>query len=209
MSQQMLDRLLAGRLPDPDSAETLSVPVRAVAIAPSLAGREAALISGLGLGDMPAIVCDAPTRKVLADRVHQALGGPGSVGFIVLPGEPVPDMETVEIVRAQTKHATGLIAVGSGTINDLCKYATFLDRKPYAVFGTAPSMNGYTSVSAAITEHGHKKSLPAHAPVGVFLDLEVLAKAPLRMIRSGLGDSVCRTTAQADWLLAHLLLEKP
>ncbi len=209
MSQQMLDRLLAGRLPDPDSAETLSVPVRAVAIAPSLAGREAALVSGLGLGDMPAIVCDVPTRKVLADRVHQALGGPGTVGFIVLPGEPVPDMETVEIVRAQTKHATGLIAVGSGTINDLCKYATFLDRKPYAVFGTAPSMNGYTSVSAAITEHGHKKSLPAHAPIGVFLDLEVLAKAPLRMIRSGLGDSVCRTTAQADWLLAHLLLEKP
>jgi glycerol-1-phosphate dehydrogenase [NAD(P)+] len=209
MSQQMLDRLLAGRLPDPDSAEMLSVPMRAVAIAPSLAGREAALIDGLGLGDMPAIVCDAPTRKVLADRVHQALGGPGSVAFIVLPGEPVPDMETVEMVRAQTKHASGLIAIGSGTINDLCKYATFLDRKPYAVFGTAPSMNGYTSVSAAITEHGHKKSLPARAPIGVFLDLNVLAKAPLRMIRSGLGDSVCRTTAQADWLLAHLLLGKP
>jgi glycerol-1-phosphate dehydrogenase [NAD(P)+] len=209
MSQQMLDRLLAGKLPDPDSAGMLSVPVRAVAIAPSLAGREAALVSNLDLGGMSAIVCDSPTRKVLADRVHQALSGAGKVGFIVLPGEPVPDMETVEMVRAQTKHATGLIAVGSGTINDLCKYATFLDRKPYAVFGTAPSMNGYTSVSAAITEHGHKKSLPAHAPIGVFLDLEVLSKAPLRMIRSGLGDSVCRTTAQADWLLAHLLLGKP
>ena len=205
----MLDRLLAGKLPDPDSAGMLSVPVRAVTIAPSLAGREAALLSGLGLGDMPAIVCDGPARKVLADRVHQALGGPGSVGFILLPGAPVPDMDTVEMVRAQTKHATGLIAVGSGTINDLCKYATFLDRKPYAVFGTAPSMNGYTSVSAAITEHGHKKSLPAHAPIGVFLELDVLSRAPLRMIRSGLGDSVCRTTAEADWLLAHLLLDKP
>ncbi len=205
----MLDRLLAGTLPDPDGGPTLSVPVRMIAIARSLAGREALLVAGLGLGDMPAVVCDAPTLKVLGTRVHQALGGAGSVGLIVLPGTPSADMETVELVRAQTKHATALIAVGSGTINDLCKYATFLERKPYAVFGTAPSMNGYTSVSAAITEHGHKKSLPSHAPLGVFLDLEVLSKAPPRMIRSGLGDSACRSTAQADWLLAHLLFAKP
>ena len=98
-----------------------------------------------------------------------------------------------------------LIAVGSGTINDLCKYAAHLDRKPYAVFGTAPSMNGYTSANAAITVNGLKKSLAATMPAGVFLDLAVLAAAPPRMIRSGLGDSLCRPTAQADWLLSHRL----
>jgi glycerol-1-phosphate dehydrogenase [NAD(P)+] len=41
------------------------------------------------------------------------------------------------------------------------------------------------------------------------MDLEVLAGAPVRLIRAGLGDSVCRCTAQADWLLAHLLLGRP
>jgi glycerol-1-phosphate dehydrogenase [NAD(P)+] len=70
-------------------------------------------------------------------------------------------------------------------------------------------MNGYTSLNAAITEHGHKKSLPAQAPCGAFFDLSVLAAAPSRLIRSGLGDSLCRATSQADWLLAHLLLDKP
>jgi glycerol-1-phosphate dehydrogenase [NAD(P)+] len=70
-------------------------------------------------------------------------------------------------------------------------------------------MNGYTSVNAAITVNGHKKSLPAVAPLGVFMDLDVLAHAPARMIRSGLGDSLCRCTAQADWLLAHMLLGTP
>jgi glycerol-1-phosphate dehydrogenase [NAD(P)+] len=99
--------------------------------------------------------------------------------------------------------------VGSGTINDVCKYAAALDGKPYAVFATAPSMNGYTSVNAAITVSGHKKSLPATAAKGVFMDLTVLSQAPPRMIRSGLGDSICRSTAQADWLLAHLLLDRP
>ena len=29
------------------------------------------------------------------------------------------------------------------------------------------------------------------------------------MIRSGLGDSLCRPTAQADWLLSHLLFDLP
>ena len=70
-------------------------------------------------------------------------------------------------------------------------------------------MNGYTSVSASINEKGFKKSLPAAGARGVFLDLTVLSKAPKRMIRSGLGDSLCRSTAQADWLLAHLLFQQP
>jgi glycerol-1-phosphate dehydrogenase [NAD(P)+] len=70
-------------------------------------------------------------------------------------------------------------------------------------------MNGFTSLTASITVDGHKKTLPAHAPDGAFFDLEVLAAAPARLIRSGLGDSICRATAQWDWLLSHLLLGTP
>jgi glycerol-1-phosphate dehydrogenase [NAD(P)+] len=64
-------------------------------------------------------------------------------------------------------------------------------------------------VSAAITVDGLKRSVPAVAARGVFLDLAVLAGAPVRLIRAGLGDSLCRPTAQADWLLAHLLHDQP
>jgi glycerol-1-phosphate dehydrogenase [NAD(P)+] len=83
------------------------------------------------------------------------------------------------------------------------------DGKPYVVFATAPSMNGYASANAAITVDGHKKTLPGRAPLGVFMDLAVLANAPARLIRAGLGDALCRPTAQADWLLSHLLLGTP
>jgi glycerol-1-phosphate dehydrogenase [NAD(P)+] len=61
-------------------------------------------------------------------------------------------------------------------------------------------------VNAAITEGGLKKSLAATAPRCVFLDLGVLARAPKRLIAAGVGDSLCRATAQVDWLMAHLLL---
>jgi glycerol-1-phosphate dehydrogenase [NAD(P)+] len=208
MSQDLLDRLLAGTLPDPDGPGLLSVPVRRVVIARTLAGREGELVRSLALGPRLAVVSDPTTRRVLGERVVAALSAAGPIEEVVLGEAPHADDATVAAIRARTKDASALIAVGSGTINDLCKHAAFLDAKPYAVFGTAPSMNGYTSMSAAITEHGHKKSLPARPPQAVFLDLGVLAAAPARMIRSGLGDSACRSTAEADWLLAHLLLDQ-
>ena len=96
---------------------------------------------------------------MLGARVEQALAAAGQVIPIRLRDHPHADDATVGRIRAATADADALIAVGSGTINDLCKYAAFQDGKPYAVFGTAPSMNGYTSVNAAITVGGPKKSL--------------------------------------------------
>ena len=201
-----LERLLAGRFSDPDGAGTLEIATRHVVIASGLAGQEEALLSAAGLGGRRwAVVSDENTHPILGARVAEGLL---PAATIVLQ-KPHADAETVARLQAETAAADALLAVGSGTINDLCKYAAFLDRKPYAVFGTAPSMNGYTSPTAAIAVHGHKRSLPAAAPAAVFLDLNILARAPVRLIRSGLGDSVCRSTAQADWLLAHLLRDEP
>ncbi|NIR27907.1 MAG: sn-glycerol-1-phosphate dehydrogenase [Gammaproteobacteria bacterium] len=209
MHEDDIDRLLAGTYPDPEGGGALCAPTRSVRIDDTLEGLEAEAVRGLDLGSRLAVVSDATTHAVLGDRVERALAAAWCVDSVVLPERPRPDMDTVERVRAATTAADALIAVGSGTINDLCKCASARDGKPYAVFGTAPSMNGYTAANAAITVHGHKKSLPAQVPAGVFLDLRILCAAPARMIRSGLGDSLCRSTAQADWLLAHLLLDEP
>jgi len=209
VSEDIIAALLAGTLPDPDGGACLRVATRAVVIAPSLLGAEADLVAPLQLGQHYAVVSDSTTHAILGADVERALASLGRVTSILLPGRPHPDAETVERIRAAAASADALIAVGSGTINDLCKYASARDRKPYAVFATAPSMNGYTSINAAITVNGHKRSLTAQAPLGVFLDLSILAAAPARMIRSGLGDSLCRPTAQADWLLAHLLFDQP
>lgn len=200
-----LEDLLAGRFRDPDTKKILSVPVKAVTIAPSLAGMEADLVDKLDLPDPFAVISDANTHAVLGERVEKALASLGEVKSIRLDGRPHPDDVTVAKVMAAGKEAGSYIAVGSGTINDLAKYAAAKQHKRCVVFATAPSMNGYTSVNAAITVRGHKKSLPAVAPEGVFIDLSVMSKAPVRLIRAGFGDAICRSTAQADWLLAHRL----
>lgn len=202
-------QVLRGAFADPDGGPPLSVATRSVAIEDTLAGHEADLVAALELGRRLAMVCDENTYAVLGERVATALASVADVSEIRLPGRPHADMQTVGEIRRRSADADALIAVGSGAINDLCKYAATRDRKPYAVFATGPSMNGFTSANAAITVDGHKKSLPAAAPHGVFLDLKVLSGAPPRLIRAGFCDSICRSTAQADWLLAHLLRDRP
>jgi glycerol-1-phosphate dehydrogenase [NAD(P)+] len=209
VSDDTIARLVDGRYADPDRGGVLRVPTRAVAIEDSLAGGEADLVRRLGLGRAFAVVSDTVTHGVLGARVERALASLGTVASVVLPGRPHADAATAALVGRETARADTLVAVGSGTLTDLTKYAAAQAGKPCVAFGTAPSMNGYTSPTAAITVEGLKKSLPAVAPVAVFLDLTVLAAAPARLIRAGLGDSLCRPTAQADWLLAHLLRGEP
>jgi glycerol-1-phosphate dehydrogenase [NAD(P)+] len=209
MSKEMLDSLLAGKLRDADGGGMLTPPLKHIVLARRLGEAAASLVAPLSLGKSLAVIMDPDTRAAMGAKVAASLAAAYAVEELVLQRHPHPDMDAVHGVIARTQKANALIAVGSGSINDISKYAAHLTGRPYAVFGTAPSMNGYTSVSAAITEKGLKKSLPATLPKGVFLDLDVMAAAPQRLIASGFGDSLARGTAQTDWLMAHLLLGKP
>lgn len=124
---------------------------------------------------------------------------------LILLKAPKADEVDAEALSDRTRHAETLIAVGSGTLNDLCKIVSHRRGRPYLVFPTAPSMNGYTTATASISRAGEKLSLSATPPMGVFCDLDVLTRAPARLIRAGVGDSLCRSTAQVDWLLSHHL----
>ncbi len=202
--------LLEGRYPDPETGALLGAESRSVVIEPSLDGAEAELVAALGLGPRLAVISDADTHAALGLRVERALGGRFAVQSLVLGRRPHADADTLARLGERVDpRADAIVAVGSGTLNDLSKLVALRRGRPQVVFATAPSMNGYTSLSASLTEGGLKRSLRAATPVGVFFDLGVLAAAPLRLIRAGLGDSACRPTAQADWLLSHLLLDRP
>ncbi|MDG7056968.1 MAG: iron-containing alcohol dehydrogenase [Wolbachia endosymbiont of Penenirmus auritus] len=120
--------------------------------------------------------------------------------------DSVASLETVNLVRNKAKDSNLIVALGGGTVNDICKYASYLEKKDYISFPTAASMNGYTSANASILVDGHKKSFAAHLPKAVYIDIDIIADAPLRLTLSGFADFICRSTVEADWLLSHLLL---
>ncbi len=202
---ERIREIVAGTWHDPETGRVFGVPYKAIVIDDDLRGREADLVAPLGLGKRLAVVSDRATHAVLGERVETALSAIADVRSVVL-SRAKADGTTIAEVAGATSGADGVVAVGSGTINDVCKFVTFNDGRPYAVFATAPSMNGYTSTTASITsDTGLKTSLPAHAPLGVFVDLAVNASAPPYLLAAGLGDSLCRSTAQVDWWLSHRL----
>lgn len=167
------------------------------------------LLAMLPAPDTIALIDDHDTSAALGDALFRALKSRYTITRIACGKAPVADRETIESIRSKTKKSQLFIGVGSGTISDLCKYASHLDGKPYIMFPTAASMNGYLSANASITIDGYKTTLPAHLPQAVFCDYGVIAAAPARLHKSGLGDSLARPTAQVDWRLSHLLLGTP
>lgn len=166
-----------------------------------------ALFCALEWPHKTALICDNHTWDALGKAVAEALSADGyHITLLNLGSSPRPDEQHVAYITSHAAGCDALIAAGSGTLNDLTQFAAQQLQKPYAICGTAPSMNGYLSANAAIIQHGHKKSLPAALPHAALFDLNVLEQAPKHLKQAGLGDSICRSTAQVDWLLSHLLL---
>lgn len=204
-----LELLAAGAYPDPDGGPPLCSPIAHITIADALDGAEAQLVAECGISGRLAVVYDDDTGVALGDRVANALSSASAVQRISLGRRPHADSHTLRLLIDGLAPGTdAVVAVGSGTINDLCKLAALAIDRPQVVFATAPSMNGFSSVSASIVEGGVKRSIRARAPVGVFCDLRVCAAAPPKLIRAGLGDSLCRATAQRDWYVQHRLFDR-
>ncbi|MGN7661609.1 MAG: iron-containing alcohol dehydrogenase [Anaplasma sp.] len=150
------------------------------------------------------LVADDNTVKLLDAEVLNSLD------HYIIRGGYSASVELVDSIRHAAGDADLMVALGSGTINDICKYICHSDAKEYILFPTATSMNGYISPNASITvENGTKKSCPGKLPQAIYVDTDVLTKAPARLIKSGLADFICRSTARADWLLSHTLLGTP
>jgi len=98
------------------------------------------------------------------------------------------------------------IAAGAGTIHDITRVAAHKRNVQFISYPTAPSVDGFVSgIAPVTTKSGMKGTLPAVAPVALFADIDVLAKAPQRLAASGVGDILGKYIALADWRISNLL----
>jgi len=121
-----------------------------------------------------------------------------------------PDMryaraEQVREVEALCADVAGLIAVGTGSVNDICRVASYNQKKKFCIFATAPSMDGFASDTAPIVENNFKNSLQAEQPSVILADTKILAKAPLELKAAGFGDMIAKYIGIVDWKISNLL----
>ena len=160
-------------------------------------------------GKKAVIVADTTTYDVAGKTVSEYLSNAGIAQdkpFVFLD----PDLhaeynyvEQLEQILAQTDAIP--VAVGSGTINDLTKLATYHTNRPYCCVATAASMDGYTAYGASIIYQGNKQTFTCPAPQAVLADIEIIRHAPTEMTAAGYADLFAKIPAGADWILADEL----
>ena len=109
------------------------------------------------------------------------------------------------VLAAMTSQDDMLLAVGSGTLNDVTKYVSARTGIPYVIAATAPSMDGYASTVAPTILDGFKTTLSAVYPAAIVADVDILKDAPMPMLTAGFGDIIGKFTSLADWRLSHQL----
>ncbi len=189
--------------------KTHSVDIRRVAIAAD-ANERLAAHAGAERWRAALLVMDPNTEEAAGSSVARELEGAGvrvvRLRFAARSGLRADD-EAVTTVRRvmREREDAAAIAVGSGVITDVVRYAAHLEDRDFVSVPTAASMDGYASSMAAMERRGVKVTFPARAPEAIFADPAVIAAAPPEMTRSGLGDLLGKGTARTDWLAGHLL----
>ncbi len=159
----------------------------------------------------PVIIYDQAIEAVIQPQVIEPLQSRGlALEAFPMRGEPGHLLDSGVDNGDQAAAEIGstadfLIGAGSGVISDLTKWVATRLEKPFLICGTAPSMNGYTSITATMTENGVKLSKLLNPADAVILDVDIQTEAPMAMIHSGVGDLAARAICNADWKLSELL----
>lgn len=119
-----------------------------------------------------------------------------------------PDMryaymsDSKDIMEA-AKDFDGILSIGTGSVNDICRYAAAQTNKAFAIFATAPSMDGFASDSAPLIDNNFKISYACRQPSIVIADTEILAASPTELKAAGYGDILGKYVGIVDWKVAN------
>lgn len=164
------------------------------------------------------VVCDKNTYAAAGKAVEDVLKNAGIYSHTrILEREfPLPDAQSVgEVIVHLHDHAAPadmfaysprpdfILAVGTGTINDVCRVASYRLGLPYGVFGTAPSMDGFVSAGSPFLHDGTKSTIQCTTPKFCIVDLDIAKDAPWDMLLAGIGDMFGKYTGLLDWEMAR------
>lgn len=109
------------------------------------------------------------------------------------------------IVVAKAKRSDVIISVGGGRVLDVGKQVGTKLKLNYLSIPTAPSNDAIASPTAVLKDaQGNSQAIGVNMPIGVLVDLDVMAKAPKHIIAGGIGDLISNLSALKDWKLGQI-----
>lgn len=151
------------------------------------------------------IMCDENTYIIAAKDFSQKLTSAGiSNNVYIIKGRNglnvAPNDACIgEIISKLNRGTEFFVAVGSGVINDLTRQISYKMGVEYMVLATAPSMDGYASVTSSLILNNVKESIQGQYPKAIFAPLDILKNAPYKMVTAGFGDVIGKYNAIREW----------
>jgi glycerol-1-phosphate dehydrogenase [NAD(P)+] len=160
-------------------------------------------IRSLGIEGKVILVSGKVVKGCIAREVEHALKLAGLSYY----WEEIKEASMNEVNRVRAKaiqlNASALIGIGGGKSVDVAKLSSSKAELSFVSVPTSASHDGIASPFASIKGMNVPHSVVAKPPKGVFVDLDVVAKAPKRLLKSGCGDLIAKITAVRDWELAR------
>ena len=197
-----------------ECGRTHTVPIRDVIYSEDSINRIPELLLRYTSGRTINVIADKRTYEVAGKAVERKLdAGALKTHRYVIPDPPQRDPVCDEVTREKIEQALVkpcdlLIAVGSGVVNDLCKWISTETGVPYIAVATAASMNGYASQNIAPTIKGVKRVIKGTVPLSIIAAPSIIENAPFELTSAGLGDVVAKPVSITDWRINQLLFNE-
>ncbi|MER6995505.1 iron-containing alcohol dehydrogenase family protein [Streptomyces sp. NPDC000410] len=107
------------------------------------------------------------------------------------------------------KRYDAVVGLGGGKIIDVAKYAAARVGLPMVAVATNLAHDGLCSPVSILDNDNGRGSYGVPTPIAMVIDLDVVREAPVRFIRSGIGDAISNISAIADWELSHQVNDEP
>lgn len=154
------------------------------------------------------VACDEITYGIAGEKVMNILhdANINAKAHVFTGGRFIPNEESLGKLMIDAPRDLDLVvAVGTGSINDMCRFFSYQMNVPYAIVATAAPMDGFASSGAALIVDNIKQTIPAQTPLFIIGDTDILCGAPARMISAGLGDLLGKFTCLNDWRISKIV----
>ncbi len=183
------------------SSHVMELP-RQIVVGEKNIGDIGSFVQGLASPKKISLVSGDQVKKITYDKVTKSLAR--SKIKNVWHRSTSNDTKSVQktLVDVRNDNCDIIVGIGGGRSVDIAKMIAFKIKKPFVSVPTSASHDGIASPFVSL-RGDRPYSIVATAPLGVFVDIEILKKAPHRLIASGCGDLMAKVTAVRDWELAR------
>ncbi len=141
-------------------------------------------------------------KKIVQRKIEKSLSG-SKIKYIWHLAKTIDRKSLNEIENKVRQSKSDLVVgIGGGRSVDIAKMIGFNIDKPFISIPTSASHDGIASPFVSV-KGARPHSLVATAPLGVFVDVDIIKKAPRRLLASGCGDLIAKITAVRDWQLGR------